>query len=120
WVSPMGKGMVQVAEPRRQNRARGGANAYSCATMTASIPPKPLPRNLRPPAGRRPLQAIGGKTGLAVFLMLASSVLVLGWIAWEKYGHAIQKVFATNRSSHYASREEFFASRIEEVANASP
>lgn len=86
------------------------------AAAAPAKPPRPLPRNLRPPV--RPFPFPGGKPGLFLFLSMAAAVTYLGFVAWGRFGSAFKKVFATNASSHYASRQEFFVSRLTEVGKA--
>jgi hypothetical protein len=82
----------------------------------AAKQPRSLPRNLRPPV--KPFPFPGGKVGLVMFLTTAAAVAYFGFVAWGRFGSAFKKVFATNASSHYANRQEFFVSRLQEIEKA--
>ncbi|HKE01027.1 MAG TPA: hypothetical protein VKE69_08460 [Planctomycetota bacterium] len=96
--------------------------------MTEPTPPPPpppaksfVPRPLPPPPKKRPLlMTLGGKVGLAVFLGTIASLLYFGTVLWGRVGPAVQKVFRTNASTSYDSRDAFFRSRFAEIEKAGP
>ncbi|MBI3819399.1 MAG: hypothetical protein HY286_11950 [Planctomycetes bacterium] len=83
-----------------------------------TIVPKPLTRNLHIQARRPRFQSIGGPVGLAILLMTAVSVALFGYVAWQKYGTVVRKVFATNVSSSFKSRADYFKSRLDAIDSA--
>jgi hypothetical protein len=111
---------VLVPRTRKSSNAVGDPPVILAAMPSEpAIPPKPLPRNLHPPAPRPRLGFPGGKVGFGLFVMTAATLLFFGWVAWGRYGETVRKVFATNSSVAYPSRAAFFESRLAEVEKAS-
>ncbi|MFN0206576.1 MAG: hypothetical protein ACKVS6_09730 [Planctomycetota bacterium] len=80
--------------------------------------PRALPVNLHAPPRLSPLRYIGGKLGLAATIITMVCIAYFGWVLYGKYGKVFRKVFATNISSTFTTREEYFYKKFEDIDRA--
>jgi len=83
-----------------------------------NLVPPPNPRVLHPEPSKPKLMLIGGWAGLIMWLLTAATVVIVGTMAWGRYGTAFRKVFERNISTSYTSRKAFLESRLTEVEKA--